>query len=102
MLARWPERAGVVWLVVALFLMVLGLAKGIYPLLDVVVERADTPFVSAALPDTPIWTLVSQQPADTLHAKTARAHESSVSLLLFLDQFGARADVSRAPKHHRE
>ncbi|NDC61057.1 MAG: polynucleotide adenylyltransferase PcnB [Betaproteobacteria bacterium] len=33
-------------------LKVLGLAKGIYPLLDVMVERADTPFVSAALQDT--------------------------------------------------
>ena len=32
-LARWPERAGVVWLLVALFLMMLGLAKGIPPLL---------------------------------------------------------------------
>ncbi len=30
----------------------LGLARGIYPLLDVVVERADTPFVQAALQDT--------------------------------------------------
>ncbi|RZI92116.1 MAG: polynucleotide adenylyltransferase PcnB, partial [Variovorax sp.] len=30
----------------------LGLARGIYPLLDVVVERADTPFVKAALQDT--------------------------------------------------
>src|SRR5690349_4610675 len=30
----------------------LGLAKGIYPLLDVVVERADQPFVKAALMDT--------------------------------------------------
>ena len=30
----------------------LGLAKGIYPLLDVAVERADTPFVKAALADT--------------------------------------------------
>jgi len=30
----------------------LGLARGIYPLLDVVVERADTPFVLAALQDT--------------------------------------------------
>jgi len=30
----------------------LGLAKGIYPLLDVVVERAATPFVQAALADT--------------------------------------------------
>ncbi|MDN8612539.1 polynucleotide adenylyltransferase PcnB [Variovorax ginsengisoli] len=30
----------------------LGLATGIYPLLDVVVERADTPFVQAALQDT--------------------------------------------------
>jgi len=30
----------------------LGLATGIYPLLDVVVERADTPFVHAALQDT--------------------------------------------------
>ena len=30
----------------------LGLARGIYPLLDVVVERADTPFVQAALTDT--------------------------------------------------
>ena len=30
----------------------LGLARGIYPLLDVVVERADMPFVSAALQDT--------------------------------------------------
>ena len=29
-----------------------GLAKGIYPLLDVVVERADTAFVKAALLDT--------------------------------------------------
>ena len=29
-----------------------GLAKGIYPLLDVVVERADLPFVQAALMDT--------------------------------------------------
>jgi len=33
-------------------LKALGLAKGIYPLLDVVVERADSPFVSAALQDT--------------------------------------------------
>ena len=30
----------------------LGLAKGIYPLLDVVVERADHPFVQAVLQDT--------------------------------------------------
>ena len=30
----------------------LGMATGIYPLLDVVVERADTPFVNAALADT--------------------------------------------------
>jgi poly(A) polymerase len=30
----------------------LGLHKGIYPLLDVVVERVDTPFVKAALVDT--------------------------------------------------
>ena len=30
----------------------LGLARGIYPLLDVVVERADEPFVKAALQDT--------------------------------------------------
>ncbi|XAH21668.1 polynucleotide adenylyltransferase PcnB [Xylophilus sp. GW821-FHT01B05] len=30
----------------------LGLAKGIYPLLDVVVQRADEPFVKAALMDT--------------------------------------------------
>lgn len=30
----------------------LGMAKGIYPLLDVAVERADSPFVSAALADT--------------------------------------------------
>lgn len=30
----------------------LGLSKGIYPLLDVVVERADTPLVNAALADT--------------------------------------------------
>ena len=30
----------------------LGLATGIYPLLDVLVERADTPFVNAALKDT--------------------------------------------------
>ena len=30
----------------------LGMASGIYPLLDVVVERADTPFVRAALTDT--------------------------------------------------
>ncbi|MGP1630418.1 MAG: polynucleotide adenylyltransferase PcnB, partial [Giesbergeria sp.] len=30
----------------------LGMAKGIYPLLDVVVERADTTFVHAALTDT--------------------------------------------------
>jgi poly(A) polymerase len=30
----------------------LGLARGIYPLLDVVVERADQPFVKAALLDT--------------------------------------------------
>ncbi|MBM3387555.1 MAG: polynucleotide adenylyltransferase PcnB [Betaproteobacteria bacterium] len=33
-------------------LKALGLAKGIYPLLDIVVERADTPFVQAALADT--------------------------------------------------
>ncbi|MDR2335156.1 MAG: polynucleotide adenylyltransferase PcnB [Burkholderiaceae bacterium] len=33
-------------------LKALGLAKGIYPLLDVVVERADNPFVQAALADT--------------------------------------------------
>ena len=30
----------------------LGLAKGIYPLLDVVVERADQPFIKSALIDT--------------------------------------------------
>jgi poly(A) polymerase len=30
----------------------LGMARGIYPLLDVVVERADQPFVNAALNDT--------------------------------------------------
>ncbi|NUN62137.1 MAG: polynucleotide adenylyltransferase PcnB, partial [Burkholderiaceae bacterium] len=30
----------------------LGMASGIYPLLDVVVERAETPFVRAALTDT--------------------------------------------------
>jgi poly(A) polymerase len=30
----------------------LGLARGIYPLLDLVVERADQPFVKAALQDT--------------------------------------------------
>ncbi len=30
----------------------LGLSKGIYPLLDVVVERAESPFVNAALQDT--------------------------------------------------
>ena len=30
----------------------LGLARGIYPLLDVVVERAEQPFVAAALKDT--------------------------------------------------
>ena len=30
----------------------LGLARGIYPLLDVIVERADQPFVHAALQDT--------------------------------------------------
>jgi poly(A) polymerase len=30
----------------------LGLAKGIYPLLDLVVERADQPFITAALNDT--------------------------------------------------
>ena len=29
-----------------------GLAKGIYPLLDLVVERADDPFIAAALQDT--------------------------------------------------
>ena len=33
-------------------LKTLGLAKGIYPLLDIVVQRADTPFVKAALADT--------------------------------------------------
>jgi poly(A) polymerase len=33
-------------------LKALGLAKGIYPLLDIVVARADTPFVKAALADT--------------------------------------------------
>ena len=33
-------------------LKALGLAKGIYPLLDIVVARADTPFVRAALADT--------------------------------------------------
>ncbi|RYF76792.1 MAG: polynucleotide adenylyltransferase PcnB [Comamonadaceae bacterium] len=33
-------------------LRTLGLATGVYPLLDVVVERADTPFVKAALADT--------------------------------------------------
>ncbi|HSV60534.1 MAG TPA: polynucleotide adenylyltransferase PcnB [Variovorax sp.] len=33
-------------------LRLLGLEKGIYPLLDVVVERADLPFVKAALQDT--------------------------------------------------
>jgi poly(A) polymerase len=30
----------------------LGMARGIYPLLDVVVERADSPFIKAALVDT--------------------------------------------------
>ena len=33
-------------------LRLLGLAQGIYPLLDLVVERADQPFVNAALQDT--------------------------------------------------
>ncbi len=33
-------------------LKALGLARGIYPLLDLVVQRADTPFVAAALADT--------------------------------------------------
>ena len=33
-------------------LKVLGMSRGIYPLLDVVVERAQTPFVNAALKDT--------------------------------------------------
>jgi poly(A) polymerase len=33
-------------------LKLLGLSRGIYPLLDVVVERADQPFVKAALLDT--------------------------------------------------
>jgi poly(A) polymerase len=33
-------------------LKVLGLANGIYPLLDVVVERAEAPFVKSALQDT--------------------------------------------------
>jgi len=33
-------------------LRALGLAHGIYPLLDLVVQRADTPFVRAALQDT--------------------------------------------------
>jgi poly(A) polymerase len=33
-------------------LKVLGLSRGIYPLLDLVVERADQPFVLAALQDT--------------------------------------------------
>jgi poly(A) polymerase len=33
-------------------LKLLGMAKGIYPLLDVVVERAEQPFVRAALQDT--------------------------------------------------
>jgi poly(A) polymerase len=33
-------------------LKALGMARGIYPLLDVVVERADQPFVLAALKDT--------------------------------------------------
>jgi len=33
-------------------LKALGLAKGIYPLLDIVVERAGSPFVKAALADT--------------------------------------------------
>jgi poly(A) polymerase len=33
-------------------LKLLGMARGIYPLLDVVVERAEQPFVNAALKDT--------------------------------------------------
>ena len=33
-------------------LKLLGMARGVYPLLDVVVERADQPFVNAALQDT--------------------------------------------------
>ena len=33
-------------------LRLLGLERGIYPLLDVVVERADQPFIAAALADT--------------------------------------------------
>jgi len=33
-------------------LKALGMAQGIYPLLDVVVERTDTPFVKSALQDT--------------------------------------------------
>lgn len=33
-------------------LKLLGMARGIYPLLDVVVERAEQPFVAAALKDT--------------------------------------------------
>lgn len=50
MVSRWLQTGHAVPSVDQLRKLSLG--KGIYPLLDVVVERADQPFVKAALADT--------------------------------------------------
>ncbi len=87
----------------------LGMATGIYPLLDVVVERADQPFVLAALQDTdrrvgegkpvaPSFLLACVLWADVRAGWTARAaHQPSFAALqdAVEDVFNARiGDVS--------
>lgn len=65
MLARWPERAGVVWLVVALFLMVLGLAKGIQPLLLLSAILIGAFIVNLILASMPLVRLKAQATEDS-------------------------------------
>lgn len=65
MLARWPERAGVVWLVVALFLMVLGLAKGIQPLLLLSAILIGAFIVNLILASMPLVRLKAQVTEDS-------------------------------------
>ncbi len=90
-------------------LRALGMAQGIYPLLDVVVQRADTPFVHAALQDTdrrvgegkpvaPSFLLACALWADVrdgwaVHQQSQHAHPALVDAIE--DVFAARiGDVS--------
>lgn len=92
----------------------LGMARGIYPLLDVVVERAEQPFVAAALKDTDrrvgegkpvapsfllacvLWSDVR----DGWQARVARGQHAHPALMEAIDEvFAARiGDVSGSGK----